>query len=115
MYLLLLVFGWLLGVAGMVLAGSGMSLRDGTFDATILTPGIVLPRLADFFWSGSALDCERSNASSEYWRHDQCHAYWRSQTARKAPKTLKHRASQRGFHSRRREPTNRSRALLHAT
>jgi hypothetical protein len=41
MYLLLLVFGWLLGVAGMVLAGSGMSLRDGTFDATILTPGIV--------------------------------------------------------------------------
>src|SRR5690349_10783572 len=41
MYLLLLVFGWLLGVAGMVLAGLGMSLRDGTFDATILTPGIV--------------------------------------------------------------------------
>jgi hypothetical protein len=41
MYLLLLVFGWLLGVAGVVLAGSGMSLRDGTFDATILTPGIV--------------------------------------------------------------------------
>ena len=41
MYLLLLVFGALLGVAGVVLAGSGMSLRDGTFDATILTPGIV--------------------------------------------------------------------------
>jgi hypothetical protein len=41
MYLLLLVFGALLGVAGVVLAGSGMSLRDGTFDATILTPGII--------------------------------------------------------------------------
>jgi hypothetical protein len=41
MYLLLLVFGGLLGAAGMVLAASGMSLRDGTFDAAILTPGIV--------------------------------------------------------------------------
>ena len=41
MYLLLLVFGGLLGAAGVVLAGSGMSLRDGTFDATILTPAIV--------------------------------------------------------------------------
>ena len=41
MYLLLLAFGGLLGAAGVVLAGSGMSLRDGTFDASILTPGIV--------------------------------------------------------------------------
>ncbi|MGE5366210.1 MAG: hypothetical protein ACM3PO_02910 [Betaproteobacteria bacterium] len=41
MYLLLLVFGGLFGAAGVVLAGSGMSLRDGTFDAAILTPGIV--------------------------------------------------------------------------
>ncbi|HEV3158901.1 MAG TPA: hypothetical protein VGZ89_02805 [Xanthobacteraceae bacterium] len=41
MYLLLLVFGGLLGAAGVVLAGSGMSLRDGTFDGAILTPGIV--------------------------------------------------------------------------
>jgi hypothetical protein len=41
MYLLLLVFGGLLGAAGVVLAGSGVSLRDGTFDAAILTPGIV--------------------------------------------------------------------------
>jgi hypothetical protein len=41
MYLLLLVFGGLLGAAGVVLAGSGMSLRDGTFDAAMLTPGIV--------------------------------------------------------------------------
>jgi hypothetical protein len=41
MYLLLLAFGWLLGAAGIVLALSGMSLRDGTFDAAILTPGIV--------------------------------------------------------------------------
>lgn len=41
MYLLLLVFGGLLGAAGVVLAASGMSFRDGTFDATILTPGIV--------------------------------------------------------------------------
>jgi hypothetical protein len=41
MYLLLLVFGGLLGAAGVLLAGSGISLRDGTFDAAILTPGIV--------------------------------------------------------------------------
>jgi hypothetical protein len=41
MYLLLLAFGVVLGAAGVVLALSGMSLRDGTFDAAILTPGIV--------------------------------------------------------------------------
>jgi hypothetical protein len=41
MYLLLLAFGVVLGAAGGVLALSGMSLRDGTFDAAILTPGIV--------------------------------------------------------------------------
>jgi hypothetical protein len=48
MYLLLLVFGGLLGAAGVVLAGSGMSLWDGTFDAAILTTG-TLPQLAGFF------------------------------------------------------------------
>jgi hypothetical protein len=41
MYLLLLVFGAVLGAAGVVLALSGVSLRDGTFDAAVLTPGIV--------------------------------------------------------------------------
>ncbi len=41
MYLLLLAFGGLLSAAGVVLAGSGVSLRDGTFDAAFLTPGIV--------------------------------------------------------------------------
>src|SRR5215472_3774174 len=41
MYLLLLVFGGLVGAAGVVLGLSGLSLRDGTFDAAILTPGIV--------------------------------------------------------------------------
>ncbi len=41
MYLLFLMFGGLLGAAGVILSGSGMSLRDGTFDAAILTPGIV--------------------------------------------------------------------------
>lgn len=41
MYLLLLMFGGLLGAAGVVLGLSGLSLRDGTFDAAILTPGIV--------------------------------------------------------------------------
>jgi hypothetical protein len=45
MYLLLLVFGGLLGAAGVILAGSGMSLRDGTFDAAIL--GLLL-RLAGY-------------------------------------------------------------------
>src|SRR4029077_11936413 len=49
MYLLLLVFGGLLGAAGVVLAGSGMSLRDGTFDAAILTPGIVAAAGGFFF------------------------------------------------------------------
>jgi hypothetical protein len=41
MYLLLLVFGAVIGAAGVVLAVSGVSLRDGTFDAATLTPGIV--------------------------------------------------------------------------
>ena len=41
MYLLLLLFGGLLGAAGVVLAVAGISLRDGIFDAALLTPGIV--------------------------------------------------------------------------
>ena len=41
MYLLLLVFGGLLGAGGVVLAVSGLSLRDATFDTAILTPGII--------------------------------------------------------------------------
>jgi hypothetical protein len=41
MYLLLLVFGVVIGATGVVLAVSGVSLRDGTFDAAVLTPGIV--------------------------------------------------------------------------
>jgi hypothetical protein len=41
MYLLLLVFGGLLGAAGVVLALPAVSLRDGAFDAAILTPAIV--------------------------------------------------------------------------
>jgi hypothetical protein len=41
MYMLLLMFGALLSAAGVVLAGLGVSPRDGTFDAAILTPGIV--------------------------------------------------------------------------
>jgi len=41
MYLLLLVFGGVLAAAGIVLAGSGLSLHDHTFDATIVTPGVV--------------------------------------------------------------------------
>jgi hypothetical protein len=42
MYLLLLVFGAVLGIAGVVLAGSAISLHDGILDTTILTPGIFL-------------------------------------------------------------------------
>ena len=41
MYLLLLVFGALLGACGVVLSAAGLSLRDATFDAAILTPGII--------------------------------------------------------------------------
>ena len=41
MSLLLLVFGVDIGAAGVVLAVSGVSLRDGTFDVAVLTPGIV--------------------------------------------------------------------------
>jgi hypothetical protein len=41
MYLLLLVFGALLSVAGIILAGSGISIHERAFDATIVTPGIV--------------------------------------------------------------------------
>jgi hypothetical protein len=41
MYLLLLVFGAVLTVAGFVLAASGVSIHDRAFDMTIATPGIV--------------------------------------------------------------------------
>ena len=41
MYLILLGFGTILSVAGIVLAGGGLSLRDGSFDAGVFTPGIV--------------------------------------------------------------------------
>jgi hypothetical protein len=41
MYLVLLGFGAILSVAGIVLAGAGVSLRDGSFDAGLFTPGIV--------------------------------------------------------------------------
>ena len=41
MYLLFLVFGAVVGVAGIILAISGLSLRDGTFDGAVFTPGIV--------------------------------------------------------------------------
>ncbi|HTZ01395.1 MAG TPA: hypothetical protein VMC05_03600 [Xanthobacteraceae bacterium] len=41
MYLLLLVFGGVLTAAGIVLAAFGVSLRDHTFDTSIMTPGVV--------------------------------------------------------------------------
>jgi len=41
MYLLLLVFGALLTVAGLVLTASGVSIHDRAFDMSIATPGIV--------------------------------------------------------------------------
>ncbi|MGC2124990.1 MAG: hypothetical protein WA652_19245, partial [Xanthobacteraceae bacterium] len=41
MYLVLLIFGGLLTVAGIALGASGVSIRDHAFDTTIITPGIV--------------------------------------------------------------------------
>jgi hypothetical protein len=41
MYLLLLVFGAMLCAAGVVLAGAGISVHDRTFDASLVTPGVV--------------------------------------------------------------------------
>jgi hypothetical protein len=41
MYLVLLGFGAVLSVAGIMLAGAGLSLREGSFDAGLFTPGIV--------------------------------------------------------------------------
>ena len=41
MYLLLLVIGGLLSAAGILLAASGVSIHDRTFDPTIVTPGVV--------------------------------------------------------------------------
>src|SRR5580704_7200840 len=41
MYLFLLVFGAVLSVAGVVLTASGLSVRDHSFDATLVTPGFV--------------------------------------------------------------------------
>jgi hypothetical protein len=41
MYLFLLIFGGVLSVAGLILAASGLSVHDHTFDASLVTPGIV--------------------------------------------------------------------------
>ena len=41
MYLLLLGFGVGLSAAGILLAGAGLSLREGIFDSGLFTPGIV--------------------------------------------------------------------------
>jgi hypothetical protein len=41
MHLFFLTFGAVVGAAGIILAISGLSLRDGTFDAAVFTPGIV--------------------------------------------------------------------------
>src|SRR5580692_4591688 len=41
MYLVLLMFGLVLSVAGVALAASGVSLHDRIFDMTVATPGIV--------------------------------------------------------------------------
>ena len=77
MYLLLLVFGAVLGAAGVVLALSGVSLRDGTFDAAILTPGIVAAvggLLLDWPWSrASNLAAHRASAGSSAHASTLCH------------------------------------------
>jgi len=41
MYLVLLVFGAILTLAGIVLAATGLSLHDNAFDMSVVTPGIV--------------------------------------------------------------------------
>jgi hypothetical protein len=41
MYLLLLAFGGILAVAGIVLAAFGVSIHDHTFDTSVITPGAV--------------------------------------------------------------------------
>ena len=41
MYLLLLGFGVGLSAAGILLAGAGLSIREGRFDSGLFTPGIV--------------------------------------------------------------------------
>lgn len=41
MYLFLLAFGAVLSLAGVILAGSGLSIHDRTFDAGLMTTGIV--------------------------------------------------------------------------
>jgi hypothetical protein len=41
MYLVLLVFGAILTVAGIVLAATGLSLHDNAFDMSVVTPGVV--------------------------------------------------------------------------
>ena len=41
MYLVLFGFGAVLSIAGIVFAGTGLSLREGTFDTSLFTPGVV--------------------------------------------------------------------------
>lgn len=71
MYLLLLVFGAVLGVAGAVLTIAGVSLRDGSVDAGILTPGTVAT-VGGVLLIGLGLDYELYSGSSKCWRHGRC-------------------------------------------
>jgi hypothetical protein len=41
MYLVLLAFGALLGVAGLLIGASGVSVFDRSFDAALVTPGVI--------------------------------------------------------------------------
>jgi hypothetical protein len=41
MYLVLLAFGALLGAAGLLIGASGVSVFDRSFDATLVTPGVI--------------------------------------------------------------------------
>ncbi len=41
MYLVLLVFGALLAIAGLAIGSAGVSIHDRTFDASLLTPGVI--------------------------------------------------------------------------
>ena len=101
MYLLLLVFGGLLSAAGVVLAGSGMSLRDGSFDAAILTPGIVAAA-GGLLLIGLGAGLRTLRRIERSWPHDRCRVRLRSRRARVSLKVLKHLAGRRGYHSHRR-------------
>jgi hypothetical protein len=77
MYLLLLGFGVGLSAAGILLAGAGLSIREGSFDSGLFTPGIVAA-VGGFLLIGLGLALRTLQRIQRRLRRDRCRALRKS-------------------------------------